>query len=159
MAKLPANQWAEVLKAVPPPAGAQTAPKVFVTEKPVELITTANLSRLRLRAHRCNTSSIPTGIFSKTRPITICSTGKPGSQQRVHQIYPTMTFTIGLERMIASLEKTNAHVQIIPVSPDLPTILVSTVPAIALMVNGKPVQAPIEGTSLQYVVNTNWDLF
>ncbi len=80
-------------------------------------------------------------------------------QQRVHQIYPTMTFTIGLERMIASLEKTNAHVQTIPVSPDVPTILVSTVPAIALMVDGKPVLAPIEGTSLQYVVNTNWDLF
>jgi hypothetical protein len=38
MAKLPANQWAEVLKAVPPPAGAQTEPKVFVTEKPAELI-------------------------------------------------------------------------------------------------------------------------
>jgi hypothetical protein len=80
-------------------------------------------------------------------------------QQRVHQIYPTVTFTIGLERMIASLEKANAHLQTIPVSADVPTILVSTVPAIALMVNGKPVLAPIEGTSLQYVVNTNWDLF
>jgi hypothetical protein len=80
-------------------------------------------------------------------------------QQRVHQIYPTMTFTISLERMIASMEKANVPVDSIPVSPDVPTIFVSTVPAISLMVNGKPVLAPIAGTTMQYVVNTNWDLF
>jgi hypothetical protein len=80
-------------------------------------------------------------------------------QQKVHQIYPTMTFTISLDRMIASLEKASAPVESIPVSPDVPTIFVSTVPAISLMVNGKPVLAPIEGTTLQYVVNTNWNLF
>jgi hypothetical protein len=80
-------------------------------------------------------------------------------QQRIRQIYPTMTFTIGLDRMIASLEKVNTPVESIQISPELPTILVSTVPAISLMVNGKPVLAPIEGTALQYVVNTNWDLF
>jgi hypothetical protein len=28
-----------------------------------------------------------------------------------------------------------------------------------LLVEGKPVLAPIQGTTLQYVVNTNWDLF
>jgi hypothetical protein len=80
-------------------------------------------------------------------------------QQRVHQIYPTMTFTISLDRMIASLEKSSTPVESIPVSPEIPTIFVSTVPAISLMVNGKPVLAPIEGTTLQYVVNTNWNLF
>ena len=80
-------------------------------------------------------------------------------QQRVHQIYPTMTFTISLDRMIAGLEKANAPVESIPESPEIPNILVSTVPAISLMVNGKPVLAPIEGTTLQYVVNTNWNLF
>jgi hypothetical protein len=41
----------------------------------------------------------------------------------------------------------------------VPTILVSVVPAIVLFVDGKPVLAPIQGTTLQYVVNTNWDLF
>lgn len=80
-------------------------------------------------------------------------------QQRVQQIYPTMTFTISLDRMIASLEKAKAPVESIPVSPELPTIFVSTVPAISLVVNGKPILAPIEGSSLQYVVNTNWNLF
>ena len=80
-------------------------------------------------------------------------------QQRVHQIYPTMTFTISLDRMIASLEKANPAVESIPVNTEVPTIFVSTVPAISLMVNGKPVLAPIEGTTLQYVINTNWNLF
>src|SRR6202021_3633480 len=80
-------------------------------------------------------------------------------QQRVHQIYPTMTFTISLDRMIAGLEKANAPVESIPESPEIPNILVSTVPAISLMVNGKPVLAPIEGTPLKLVDTTNGIFF
>jgi hypothetical protein len=80
-------------------------------------------------------------------------------QQRVSQIYPTMAFTIGLPRMIASLEKVNTPVRSIDTGSEAPTILVSMVPAIVLLVDGKPVLAPIQGTTLQYVVNTNWDLF
>jgi hypothetical protein len=81
-------------------------------------------------------------------------------EQRMHQVYPTMTLTISLDRMIASLQKANTPpVQSIAVSPEVPKILVSTTPAIVLLVNGKPVLAPVQGTELQYVVNTNWDLF
>lgn len=80
-------------------------------------------------------------------------------QQRVAQIYPTMTFNISLDRMIASLEKLNAPVKSIPPDSQPPTIFVSNSPAIMLLVEGKPVLAPISGTSLKYVVNTNWDLF
>ena len=80
-------------------------------------------------------------------------------QKRVHQIYPTMTLTIGLPRMIASLEDLNQPVRSVAAGTKAPTILVSTVPAIVLFVDGKPVLAPIQGTNLQYVVNTNFDLF
>ena len=80
-------------------------------------------------------------------------------QSRVHQIYPTMTLTIGLPRMIASLEHLNVPVRSVAGGTQAPTILVSTSPAIVLLVDGKPVLAPIQGTTLQYVVNTNWDLF
>ncbi len=80
-------------------------------------------------------------------------------QRRVHQIYPTMTLTIGLPRMIASLEHLNQPVRAVATGTQPPTILLSTVPAIVLLVDGKPVLAPIQGTNLQYVVNTNWDLF
>jgi hypothetical protein len=80
-------------------------------------------------------------------------------QKRVHQIYPTMTLTIGLPRMIASLQHVNVPVRSVAGGTQAPTILVSTSPAIVLLVDGKPVLAPIQGTTLQYVVNTNWDLF
>jgi len=80
-------------------------------------------------------------------------------QQRVRQVYPTMTFTISLDRMIASVENANAHAPAITVNPQPPLIFVSTAPAILLFVEGKAVLAPVSGTALHYVVNTNWDLF
>lgn len=87
------------------------------------------------------------------------TTQEAAMQQRVRQVYPTMTFTISLDRMIASVEKANAPVQAIPASPQPPPIFISTSPSILLLVEGKPVLAPVPGTGLQYVVNTNWDLF
>ncbi len=87
------------------------------------------------------------------------ATQEAAMQQRVHQVYPTMTFTISLDRMIASVEKANAPVQSITANPQPPPIFVSNTPAILLLVEGKPVLAPVQGTTLQYVVNTNWDLF
>jgi len=61
--------------------------------------------------------------------------------------------------MIASVEKAKTPVQAITANPEPPTIFVSTTPAILLLVEGKPVLAPIDGITLEYVVNTNWDLF
>lgn len=80
-------------------------------------------------------------------------------QEKVSHVYPTLTFTTSLNHMIASLEKAKAPVPAAAVSTQVPTIFVSTTPAIVLMVDGKPVLVPIEGSELQYVVNTNWDLF
>jgi hypothetical protein len=87
------------------------------------------------------------------------ATEEAAMQQRVRQVYPTMTFSISLDRMIASVEKANAAVQTMAASTQPPPIFVSTAPAILLLVEGKPVLAPVPGTTLQYVVNTNWDLF
>jgi hypothetical protein len=87
------------------------------------------------------------------------ATQEAAMQQRVRQVYPTMTFTISLDRMIASVENANAHVQTITANSQPPLIFVSTTPAILLFVEGKAVLAPVPGTVLQYVVNTNWDLF
>jgi hypothetical protein len=87
------------------------------------------------------------------------ATQEAAMQQRVHEVYPTMTFTISLDRMIASVEKANAGVQTIIANTQPPPIFVSTSPAILLLVEGKAVLAPVPGTTLQYVVNTNWDLF
>jgi hypothetical protein len=80
-------------------------------------------------------------------------------QARVRQVYPTVTFTISLDRMIAGVEKANDPVHSISAKAQAPPIFVSNTPAILLLVEGKPVLAPVPGTALQYVVNTNWDLF
>ena len=40
-----------------------------------------------------------------------------------------------------------------------PPIFYSTTPAILLQTDGEPLFAPIEDTRLQFVINTNWDLF
>ena len=40
-----------------------------------------------------------------------------------------------------------------------PSIFYSSTPAVLLMTDGEPVLAPLPDARLQYVVNTNWDLF
>ncbi len=42
---------------------------------------------------------------------------------------------------------------------DPPSIFVSKTPAILINIDGKPLYAPIEGTDLEYILNTNWDIF
>jgi len=42
---------------------------------------------------------------------------------------------------------------------DPPPIFFSSTPAILVMTDGEPLLAPLDDTNLQYVVNTNWDLF
>jgi hypothetical protein len=40
-----------------------------------------------------------------------------------------------------------------------PPVFYSTTPAVLVMTEGEPLLAPLPDTKLQYVVNTNWDLF
>jgi len=66
---------------------------------------------------------------------------------------------ISLDRLMADAQRAKVPVQSVPVKNDPPPIFFSTKPAIMLLVEGDPVLSPIEGTNLQSVVNTNWDLF
>ena len=50
-------------------------------------------------------------------------------------------------------------VQIPELNFDPPRIVVSFKPLQLMFINGKPVTAPIEGTNLEFLVNTNWDVF
>ncbi|HYL47301.1 MAG TPA: hypothetical protein VEU52_09765 [Candidatus Limnocylindrales bacterium] len=80
-------------------------------------------------------------------------------REKIHQFYPTTTLTISIDRMIASLNKVNAPAPAVAASTQVPVIFYATSPAIVLLVDSKPVLAPIQGTTIEYVVNTNWDLF
>ena len=46
-----------------------------------------------------------------------------------------------------------------PLNAEPPVIFASVEPADLMIVNGDPVLAPIQDTKLEFVVNTNWDLF
>jgi hypothetical protein len=89
------------------------------------------------------------------------SAAEERARKRFAELFPTAGMTVSLDRILAALEKRTAAVAAPPiqVKNDPPPIFVSDTPAILLFVDGEPVYAPIEGTSLKYVVNTNWDLF
>jgi hypothetical protein len=71
---------------------------------------------------------------------------------------PDHTVVMALDRLVASVEKTQAPAAV-PVQNDPPTIFVSNTPAILLDVDGEAVRADIAGTNLGFVVNSNFPLF
>ena len=70
--------------------------------------------------------------------------------------YPT---SVALERILAYMDKSAVSARQTPILMDPPPILVSTQPAVLVILDGEPVKVDIEKTDLQKVVNTNWDLF
>ncbi|HEX5153978.1 MAG TPA: hypothetical protein VFW07_21175 [Parafilimonas sp.] len=68
--------------------------------------------------------------------------------------------TISLDRLIADIDRKKSQPQAVDIKNDPPQIFYSASPAIILMVEGdSAVLAPVEKTDLEFVVNTNWDLF
>jgi hypothetical protein len=62
------------------------------------------------------------------------------------------------ERITAYLERAETAFTPAALKSDPPKIFVSTRPAVLVNIDGPPVLAPIPGTELSYVLNTNWDL-
>jgi len=72
---------------------------------------------------------------------------------------PAATMTISLDRLVASVKKTQTPPQTADLNNTPPTIFVSVKPAILLMINGSPAMGNIANSNLQFVVNANWPLF
>jgi hypothetical protein len=74
---------------------------------------------------------------------------------------PSAVMNISLDRLLAELEEKKQDSEpVVPVKNDPPKIFISySANAILLLVDGEIVRAPIEKTNLEFVVNTNWDLF
>ena len=66
---------------------------------------------------------------------------------------------ISLDRLMAEIDKSKKQVEGITMNDNPPPIFYSASPAILLIVDGKPALAPVDKTDIQFVVNTNWDLF
>ena len=66
---------------------------------------------------------------------------------------------VPLDTILLSLNQQAETPPTAPVNNDPPAIFYSSRPASLLVFDGEPVLAPVTGTSLSAVVNTNWDVF
>ena len=71
---------------------------------------------------------------------------------------PDHTVVMALDRLVASVEKTQAPATV-QVQNDPPKIFVSYTPAILLDIDGEPTRAQIADTNMGFVVNSNFPLF
>ena len=70
--------------------------------------------------------------------------------------YPT---TVALDRILAYMDAAPLNSRQTDVQLAPPAILVSSQPAVLVIIDGKPIPVDLEKTNLQKIVNTNWDLF
>ncbi len=80
-------------------------------------------------------------------------------QEKLTHVYPTTELVISLDRMLAGLKAKEAPRASAQLNTEPPPVYVSQSRAILLFVDGEPIRLPIQGTNLEYVVNTTWDLF
>ena len=83
----------------------------------------------------------------------------PEMEKLFKETLPKSGDPISVDRILADLSQTKSPSKGIVVKNDPPAIFYSTNPAILVIVQGEPVLVPVEKTDIQYVVNTNWDLF
>ena len=101
------------------------------------------------------------------RDITVTSVRFPSSDPETARqgellfrtLVPSGGEPVALDRLTAAMERDRAPAQSAQVKNDPPPIFYSASPAIMLIVDGEPAFAPVEGTGLEFLVNTNWDLF
>ena len=96
------------------------------------------------------------------KEIHFSALGKDQSQEVLSEVKSTMPaqpLVISLDRVLAAMDKSHIRADGIQVNTDPPPIYFSARPAVLVGFDGAPILSPIEGTSLQYVVNTNWDVF
>lgn len=84
---------------------------------------------------------------------------EPALQKALLTAFPGKSLTVALDRIVTGLEGSKDAQQTVELKMDPPQIFTSTGEAMLLLVDGEPVRAPLEGTGLEFVVNTNWNLF
>ena len=97
---------------------------------------------------------------SEVRFPSLNATNSGVMERILRPMVPTGGEPISIDRLLADLEKNDQiQARAVVVKNDPPPIYYSSRSAVLLMVDGDPVLAPIEKTDLQFIVNTNWDLF
>jgi hypothetical protein len=91
---------------------------------------------------------------------SVAAEKKPEVDQLVRSFLPPdHKVVMSLDRLVATVEKSQAAPPSVTVQNDPPIVFVSKTPAILLHVDGGPVRADIAETKLGFVVNSNFPLF
>jgi len=77
----------------------------------------------------------------------------------VQKSLPKANLVIALDRVLAAVDKSQIGAKGVKINTDPPPIFVSPDPSILVQTDTTPIMSSISGTTLKYVVNTNWDLF
>jgi hypothetical protein len=72
--------------------------------------------------------------------------------------FTAMSRKVPLDLVLAYLPHSVPLTSVDGLNPEPPAIFVSELPAILVFVDGEPRFLPLEGTSLQFVLNTTWDV-
>ncbi len=110
-----------------------------------------------------------TSVAARTvvaRELTITDFNVPGMdeaktkemQALATRLIPTKYEAVALDRVLAYLDGARTVGKQVKISTEAPPIMVSSKPAILVMIDGEPILGPISGTKLTFIVNTNWDL-
>lgn len=89
----------------------------------------------------------------------VSETDEAPLQAALRTTFPGKSVTVALDRIVAGVEDGKIAQKTVELKMDPPRIFTSTRDAVLLLVDGEPVRAPIEGADLEFVVNTNWNLF
>lgn len=92
-------------------------------------------------------------------PSVTDSTEAQSWQALTERLLPAYPTSVAIERILAYMEKDQVKTREIAVLLQPPPILVSTHPAVLVIIDGQPIRIDIEKTNLEKVVNTNWDIF
>jgi hypothetical protein len=98
---------------------------------------------------RIETANFPTLDDETSRRLT----------KALAELLPADGMTISVDRVIAGLEDGQVERERGPLKVDAPPIFVSHEPSILVQFDGEPMMSPIEGTKLEYAINTNWEYF
>ncbi|MBI4893907.1 MAG: hypothetical protein HY821_25040 [Acidobacteria bacterium] len=79
-------------------------------------------------------------------------------QALVAALLPKRRDGIALDRVLAYLDASQTTGRQIQINTEPPPIMVSSKPAILVIVDGEPILGPIGESKLMFIVNTNWDI-
>lgn len=137
---------AEMAFSLTPPGGQSTVGVVSLAAE-----TDTSLEKRQVLIRNISATSIR---FPSADPATTSKL-----EQTARQLLPLQSVTISLDRMLAGVERSKVVAPPVAVKNDPPKIFYSARPAILLLVDGQTVQTKIDKTNLEFVVNTNWDVF